>query len=241
MSYVERLRYATQDDNPRSSDMVNAPITTAREAERALAVGYAPAAARSALAALLALDRRLGDLIAGNREPMVAQMRLTWWHEALTRLDAAPPPAEPMLAELAHEVLPRGVSGAGLAAMIDGWEALLDDPIDEAALATFAAKRGAALFAMGAHLLGASRPDLTAMGEGWALADLAGRSGDRAVADRAAAMASARLGHGSDGPWSRALRPLGALAVLARADLAGVPAGSPRRVARLLRHRLTGR
>ena len=121
-----------------------------------------------------------------------------------------------------------------------GGKRLLDDPLDGAALQTFATGRGAAVFAIGAELLGATRSDLAVAGEGWALADLAGRIGDRAVAERAAAMASARL-HRQVGHWPRALRPLGALTLLARADLAGVAPGSPRRVARLLRHRLTGR
>jgi phytoene synthase len=221
--------------------MVNAPVTGPREAERALAIGYAPAVARPALAALLALDTRLGDLVAAAREPMVAQMRLTWWHEALCRLDAAPPPAEPLLSELAREVLPRGVSGAGLAAMIDGWERLLDEAVDDEALAAFALHRGAALFAIGAHLLGGVQPDLAHAGEGWALADLAARISDRQVAAGAAALAAQRLADVTAERWPRSLRALGALALLARADLAGVSPGSPRRVARLLRHRLTGR
>lgn len=221
--------------------MVNAPVTGAREAERALAIGYALPLVRPALDALFALDRRLGDLVAGTREPMVVQMRLTWWHEALTRLDAAPPPAEPLLVELAREVVPRGVRGAGLAAMIDGWERLLDEAIDDDALAGFALHRGAALFAIAAHLLGGQQPDLAAAGGGWALADLAGRIGDGEVAARAGAMAAPRLERALAERWPRPLRPLGALALLARADLAGTPPGSPRRVARLLRHRLTGR
>ena len=41
--------------------------------------------------------------------------------------------------------------------------------------------------------------------------------------------------------WPTRLRALGALALLARADLDRVPPGSARRTGRLLLHRLTGR
>jgi len=47
------------------------------------------------------------------------------------------------------------------------------------------------------------------------------------------------------GRWPSALRPLGALAQIARMNLAiaatdPIPNGAPRRVARLLLHRITG-
>lgn len=221
--------------------MVNAPVTSAREAERALAIGYAPAATRPALAALFALDRRLGELVAGTREPMVAQMRLTWWYEALLALDRSPAPAEPVLAAVSAEVLPRGVTGAELATMIDGWEVLLEERLDAAALDRFAQERGARLFTAAARLLGQAMPAVAAAAEGWALAEVAGRLGDAAVVDVARAAAQARWAAVSPSPWPRPLRPLGALVLLARADLAGTLPGSPRRVGRLLWHRLTGR
>ncbi|MEI9850036.1 MAG: squalene/phytoene synthase family protein [Sphingomonas sp.] len=53
-----------------------------------------------ALAALLALDDALARLIRTTGEPALGQMRLAWWRESLERLDAAPPPAEPVLATL---------------------------------------------------------------------------------------------------------------------------------------------
>lgn len=220
--------------------MVNGAVTSAREAERGLAIGYAPAAVRPALAALFALDGRLGALVAGTREPMVAQMRLTWWHEALVALDHASPPAEPLLAALARDVLPAGVAGAELATMIDGWERLLEQTLDGDALAGFAAERGGRLFALSARLLGDADERAGQAGEGWALADLAGRTTNQAARAAAAALALPRLDDALAKRWDRRLRPLGAMALLARADLAGVAAGSPRRVARLLYHRLTG-
>ncbi|HEU4960923.1 MAG TPA: hypothetical protein VFT56_10995 [Sphingomonas sp.] len=206
--------------------------------ERALALSYA-VEGRAAAAALLALDDRLAAILRGTREPLVGQMRLTWWREALEALDTAPPPAEPVLAALAAEALPRGVHGAGLAPIVDGWEALLAEPLDAAAIERHAV-RGSALFQAIAAVTGASDDPIAAAGEGWALADLARHLTDPEARGRAAALARARLAAALAPRWSRRGRALGALAHLARLDLAGRER-SPRRVWRVLVHRLTGR
>jgi phytoene synthase len=216
--------------------------------EQGLAFSYARAGARSGLAALFALDSALAGILRTTREPIVGQMRLTWWHEALTRLDSAPPPAEPVLQALALHVLPHGVSGARLAGMIDGWEALLDaETLEDTAIARYADARGGALFAMAGEVLGARDGDpVVPAGRGWALADLGRHLRDRAVAERVLGMAAAPLAEASGARWSRAARPLGALARIARMNLAvpldtPLPIGAPRRVGRLLLHRLWGR
>lgn len=212
--------------------------------ERALALSYAPRESRAAVVALFDLDATLGQIIRTTREPLVGQMRLTWWHDALCNLDCAPPPAQPALQALAAEVLPRGVTGALLARMIDGWEALLDDPLDGAALARHAIVRGAGLFRVAAIVLGAEdRRRLESFGCGWAYADLANHLRDEAIAARARDRASVRLPlRLRHKPVGRTARPLGALALIARMDLSdALRPGSPRRVARLAWHRLSGR
>lgn len=214
-------------------------VVPASEPERALILSYAPPGRRDALAALLALDNRLAAIVRAAREPVIGMIRLTWWFEALERLDAAPPPAEPVLRAVAAKVLPAGVTGAALGAMVDGWERLLGDELDAAALDGFATERGGRLFAAAATVLGGDAAEVTRLGEGWALANLAITWSDPAVAMLARDMARARLG----GPLrvARPLRPLGALVLLARSDLAGGIEGSPARVGRLAWHRLTGR
>ncbi|MEG3147903.1 squalene/phytoene synthase family protein [Sphingomonas sp. RT2P30] len=219
----------------------------ARSAERALALGYAPGDARPAIDALFALDEALGNILRTGREPLISQMRLTWWHDALTRLDTAPPPAEPILQALADDVLPRGVSGAGLATMVEGWEALLDPgPGDPEGRALFGDRRGGALFAAAGSVLGArGNPPLALAGSGWALADLARHLGDRAAAEAALSEARAIVTGISRHRWGAELRALGALSRLAVLDTAvpldrPIPSGSPGRVGRLLWHRLTG-
>lgn len=217
--------------------MVKGAETASGDPERALALSYAPADRRDALRALFALDDRLRAIVRRAREPTVGAMRLTWWADALERLDAAPPPAEPVLTALAVTVLPLGVTGVALAAMVDGWNRLLDP--DELDLAAYAAERGGRLFAAAAVVLGAEDERVAGVGEGWASAEL---TRDRPAVAAARRLAAERLADAYRRPWPRALRPLGALGLLARFDLAGgTQAGSPRRVARLLAHRLTGR
>lgn len=199
--------------------------------ERALALGYAPTAARDAVMALFALDALLGKLARGTRDPLVAQMRLAWWREALAGLGQAAVPGQPILEAL------RGAGlGAGLGAVVDGWEALVaGDAV------AHGRDRGRTLFAAAADVLGAERDAAMTAGEGWALAGLALGSPDAAVARAARERAAGLLAETGRHRWSRAGRALGALALVAAMDLAGRPIGSPGRVARLLRLRLTGR
>jgi phytoene synthase len=214
--------------------------------ERALVLAYAPARSRPALGALWRLDERLGRIVATSREPMVAAISLAWWREALEALDHAPPPAEPLLQSIAETLLPYGVMGAELAAIEEGWAALLSgDPPDEEAIRDHGRLRGRPLFGLAGRLLaGVERPETAIAGEGWALADLAVRLGDTAGAVFARARAAECLGELDGYRWPVPLRPLGALAKLAYRD-ALFPhkrrQGAPARVSRMMLHRLTGR
>ncbi|ONF95511.1 hypothetical protein [Sphingomonas jeddahensis] len=204
-------------------------------AERVLALGYAPARAAPGIAAAFALDATLAKLALGTRDPMVAQLRLTWWHEALRALGGGVPPAQPILQTLAIA----GADGTMLAAMSDGWEHLLAPPSPED-MSIFAVARGQ-LFEIAARLAGA-RDAVADAGQGWALADLAQATADPTVARIAAGMAEPLLKLAAGQRWSGEGRFLGALVHIARADLAGThPVGAPRRVARLAWHRMTGR
>lgn len=213
--------------------------------ERALALSYAMRG-KAALSALFALDDRLADVLRTTHEPLIGQMRLTWWREALDGLDEAPPPAEPVLQALAREVLPAGVSGASLAAMIDGWEALIDSETLTVDILRRHAGRGGSLFTAAATALGCVDDDpVEAAGEGWALVDLGWHLQDPEAARESWSLAKPLLAVATASRWSRAGRPLGALAHLARLDIEQPRErrrqGAPRRVLRLAWHRLTGR
>ncbi|MHA6719396.1 squalene/phytoene synthase family protein [Sphingomonas sp. RS6] len=216
------------------------------DVERALILAYAPATSRAALAALLSLDDALARLLRTTSQPAVGQLRLAWWREALAKLDTAPPPAEPVLQALSAEVLPRGVSGASLVPIVHGWEVLVEEEaLDEAALVQFGEGRGTLFVAAGAAMRSGKGDPLAEAGTGWALADLARHLEDNGESAIARDLAQARLGTALRARWSRNGRALGAMAHLARRDLARprgapVPVGAPGRVARLLWHRLTG-
>jgi phytoene synthase len=202
-----------------------------------LAISYARRG-REGIAALLDLDDRLAQIVRRASDPLVGQMRLTWWREALEALDRAPPPAEPILRALAEHVLPCGVTGTALAAVTEGWEALLEEPFGDEAMARHAV-RGAALFEAMAVVTGAADTSAAEAGRGWALADLALHLGDAGLGARVEALARPHLAAARTHRWSRAGRAIGALALLARQDLDR--AGPVTRILRLLRHRLTGR
>lgn len=212
------------------------------EPERRMILSYAPnAAAAHGLAALLALDDKLAETVRTTTEPMLGQIRLQWWHDALAKLDDAAPPAEPLLEAVAREVVQDRVSGATVGEIALAWQALLQDELDAVALKAFA-QRGARLFELAGRLAGASPDDpLLLAGEGWALADLAGGLSDQGEAAAARMIAQQALAEATAAKWSRNGRALGAMAHLAQLDLAGVPFGAPRRTGRALWHRLTGK
>jgi len=212
--------------------------------DRVLALSYVPAAKRSALKALWSLDCALGAVLAGGREPMISRIKLAWWRDSLERLDGARPPGEPVLQALAEQVLPLGITGADLAGMEEGWAVLLSDaPLTQEDLSLYAEKRGRLLFSLSARILsGSPEVDGAGGGEPWALIDLARHCGNATDADSAVEAArrypSAKV--------SPRLRPLGMLDALARRD--GDPhrprweaQGSPGRMWRMLRHRLSGK
>lgn len=202
--------------------------------ERALSLAYAPREVRPALALLWRLDEQLGSTIARTENPAVAQMRLTWWHDALRTLRTSRP-VDPLLVELGATP---AIDPEKLLPLIDGWEVLLDPfPLCEEALDRYAAARGEALFAVAGELLGAGGEKVQTAGRLWALVDLAFRVSDRETAARALRLAPAVSG--------RLPRTLALLAALASGDVRrGLDSprrqGSPTRVARALWAGLTG-
>lgn len=210
--------------------------------ECALASAYAPAPRREALRLLWRLDATLGRIVATTREPTLGAVRLLWWRDALAALDEGPPPAEPLLREIAAALLPAGVTGHALAAIAEGWERVLPGAGEPEALARHAAERGGGLFALAAAVLDATPNDaLRRAGEGWALVDLARRGIEVSAA---LSLARARFAPSRRARWAVALRPLGMLATLARRDASAAAAlphqGGPGRIGRMIAHRLTG-
>lgn len=168
------------------------------------------------MTALWTLDATLGTIVASTTQPLVGQLRLTWWHEALSGLDKATVRGEPVLAALAGDVIATGrVDAAALALLVEGWEALLEPmPLDRVALESYADGR-AAMFDLSAAILGTlgDRPSA----RGWALADFALRCSDDVTAGRAWDLTAVAL---ADACMSGLPRSLRSLARLTEADCA---------------------
>jgi len=194
---------------------------------------YWPVELRPAFDALFAIDDVMAEVVASSTQPALGAIRLAWWREALERLDHHPPPPEPRLHAVVAELLARGVTGKALAGLEDGYATLLDEHPDSDRLGA----GGAALFAIGATLLGAADARLAEAGRLHAFASAA-RRGLAAIPDdvRPDGLAGHR--------FQRALRPLTGLARLAVRDIRRAPTlepeATPARAAALLSHRLFG-
>ncbi|WP_313809336.1 hypothetical protein [Sphingobium sp.] len=182
------------------------------------------------------LDARFARLVATTSEPMIGQMRLAWWNDALTDESGVKGQGEPLIDAMRKlEMAPPH----GLSQWLDGWEAL----IGEVDLLAYAEGRGGGLF----RAL-AGRDDipswLVQAGAVWALWDLAGHIGDGAVAGKAVAMARAHLLTGKP-VWPGEWRPLRIAYHLARHDIEkghfSPPGLTPALYLRLMRVALMGR
>ena len=178
---------------------------------------------------MLDVDDALADVVVRSTEPALGAIKLAWWRERLEELDGGKVPAEPRLRAAATELVERGIRGSQLAELEAGWASLLDQDIDQDAIAA----TGAKLFELAAKLLGASDPSVEPAGRLYASVKAA-RRGLIGVPPAAA------LGR----PVPRRLRPLTALAALAARDARRgapfEPEATPGRALALLRHRLTG-
>jgi len=136
-------------------------------------MAYCPAAVREPTLALLALDARCAALIRNSTEPMLAQLRLSWWRETLTGDVSAWPQGDPLIDLL------RSWEGqrASLVALVDGWEGMTQSPpLQEEAIIGLGRARGEAFAALSC-LIGNGRDANAALrsATGWALADIASR------------------------------------------------------------------
>lgn len=226
-----------------------ADVARLADPERQMALAYVRGGKQAAIEALWLLDERMGAIVAGAREPMIGQMRLMWWRDALIALDdpAAAVPAEPLLVALAQACASYGLSGARLAQIEEGWAALLDgETPDEGAILAHGRIRGALLFEISAAILGGQAEDVAVAGEAWALADLGHRLRSQHWRGFARQRAARCLSGVALARWPASLRPLGMLAVLARRDAALPPEqqrrqGSPSRIFRALAYGILGR
>lgn len=176
-----------------------------------LALAYAPAATRHALTGFFALDARLAGIVRNSHEPMLAQLRLAWWREALVGGRSG----DPLLALLEQWPGPRET----LTGLVAGWEGMTGAaPLPSAAFLELAEARGAGFAALAEAGEAALR-----MGRNWALADIAAHLSH--PAEHLAVLDMARAQDWRREALPRALRPLAVLhGLAARAISKDVPA-----------------
>lgn len=164
---------------------------------------------------LWAFDTRLAQIARTTREPLIGQMRLAWWHEAISDPHATKGQGEPILDALRSS---DAVGSPGLLDMLDGWEVLIvEQALDRQSLGDYATGRGGGLF----HALAgdAEVPNwLIDAGAVWALWDLAGHVTDPGLATQALILGKERLLPTSP-RWPRLWRPMRLAYSLARSDI----------------------
>jgi phytoene synthase len=185
--------------------------------EAALALAWSGPMVRAPLSTVLQLDRRLARIVARTREPMLGQMRLAWWRDALGKPAAERPRGDAVLDAVGAHWAGRE---AALVALVDGWEVLVTaERLDGDQLTRFAAGRGAFFEALaGEEAPAALRDHLRGAGQCWALADAAAGVSDP-VERQALVAAGLEIARGAV-RLPRNLRGLAVLDALARRALA---------------------
>jgi hypothetical protein len=182
--------------------------------DRYAATLFAPADVRPRLFALHGFDLALADVARTTTEVPIGLIRLAWWRDAVA---GAPVAGEPLLGAIFATGLDRRPLARLAEAHMD-WLEGGDHP-------------GAKLFGIAAALLGeGDDAAIATAGRYWA-AGQAARAGRQVTAVR------------PPGRYPVRLRPVTALAAVARRDITGrrEPRGTAGRQLAMLRHMLTGR
>jgi phytoene synthase len=108
-------------------------LDTVRTADRDrfLAALFAPEQARRGLMALLAFDHELARAHTVTREPLLAEIRLQWWREAVAEAAGADKPrAQPVVEALAETARRHRLTADRLVALIDARAEEIEGPLD---------------------------------------------------------------------------------------------------------------
>lgn len=164
---------------------------------------------------LWAFDARLAQIARTTKEPLIGQMRLAWWEDAISDDQAIKGRGEPILDAL------RGcgaATGPGLLNMLEGWEVLIvERELDRQSLSDYATGRGGGLFHALAGMV--EVPDwLIDAGAVWALWDLSGHVNDPELANKALMLGNERLLVNTP-HWPTKWRPMRLAYSLARTEI----------------------
>lgn len=206
----------------------------------------ADAERREDVIALYALNYELAHVAETVREPLMGEIRLTWWREAIEEIfDGRPVRKHPVLLALAQAVRRRGLAREPLETMVEARFADLDHEAfaDEAAAEAYVDGTAGALMALAAGVLGAAdvqalRPAAQAWGQaGLARIGRAPSSTDMATKVASSISAARRAARG----LPVAAFPAVAYATLAPAYARGRPLSDLEKRVRLLAAAILGR
>jgi 15-cis-phytoene synthase len=218
---------------------MNLPEITFLPPQR-LALAYTKQDLRLGFGLLLALDDRLEQIFLKAGEPLIAQMRLAWWNDVISKPVRERPVGEPLLTILAtvEQDNPTLNIATAMLKLVEAWDLLLAHSLwSPEALHEYAAARSSAIFGWYAVAVGSNENDKALqhkIGVDWALSDLLGRCRNEDEFHSVKA-AQAHFPHNSRIP--RSFRPLSIISHSA-SHLAGSSRWSG---PRLIWHALTGR
>lgn len=130
--HLERLRRTSYTQGRLLMSNVPPVSPEALDPIERLALSYAAPQARPAWEALLLFQHRLTDTARPGREPLMIQLRLSWWRDRLAEPAARWPKGEPLLARMAVWQ----AEAEALIGLVDGWEAKVVGEDGGATLAT---------------------------------------------------------------------------------------------------------
>ena len=107
-----------EGEEARLEDEAAAGLVKARDRERYWSTLFAPADTRPALLALYAFNAELDHIAAAAREPMVAQIRLQWWRDAIELAEPGMKTGNPVADALSAAILAHGLPRDRLTGMI---------------------------------------------------------------------------------------------------------------------------
>lgn len=210
--------------------------------DRYLTALFAPAGRREAIFALYAFNLEVARTRETVSEPLLGELRLTWWREAIEALTRGEVRHHPVLQALAGPSRELALSPALFERLIEARRFDLDDdpPADLSALETYAADTTGSLMALVQQVLGhRDGPALAAahhVGIAWALTGLVRAVPFHARAGRLYLPADLLSEAGISGGDIFARRPPAALGDVVRTIVAAIE--DHLRAARRLRHEL---
>lgn len=179
--------------------------------EADLALAWSPPKVRGPLTIAFQFDRRLARIVARTTEPMLGQMRLAWWRDALGKPIVDRPRGDAVLDALSTHWAGRE---AALITMVEGWEVLVvAERLGRDEIAAFGSQRSAFFNALHDNRSAAVGARVATAAFRWALADAAAAVSD--PTERALLIETALDQGAANGRMPKALRGLAVLDALA--------------------------